>query len=276
MRPFRCHAPGRRTSLSEPIRRHASHRDVGDSRGRPKSVPMFAADGVVRSDSLGPAPLASEAWLPVSAPPDSVSPELALIDAELARALRAGLPEPAPSSPVAAQALLITPLGQELQPELRPAPAASLRPRKLRILGLVALGALLTVSVRSESRPAALDRVAGVAAEPDAQAQTPEQTAHAAIPTTDAAPAGQTFVWAAEPGAAAYEFQLFRGAARIYRARVTAPRLFLPGRWRQDARTYRLAAASYRWYVWPISARTGRQAPVATVQATLAIARPTR
>ena len=205
---------------------------------------MSAAEGVVRTDTLGPDPT-RETRFTATPPSSAVSPELALIDADLARELRAQLTEPAPPSrpPVvetvpAQEAASVGTLRQELEPEPRqPTRESGRRSRKLRVLGFVALGALLTVFVRNEPRPSALDRIAGVAADPNAQAQTPEQRVPAGTAAAGSTPAGQTFVWAAEPGAAAYEFQLFRGDARIYRARVTAPRLDLPGRWRQGGRT---------------------------------------
>ena len=281
MRSFRCHDLSRGTRASKPIHR-SWRREVGNSRGRPKSVPMSAAEGVVLTDTLGPAPTRETRFTAIP-PSGAVSPELALIDADLARELRARLTEPAPPSrssvgeTVHAQAALVGRLRQELEPEpLQPPPEGGRGSRKLRVLGLVVLGALLTVFVRNEARPSALDRIAGVAADRNAQAQTPAQGVRVAAVTAGSTLAGQTFVWAAEPGAAAYEFQLFRGDDRIYRARVTAPRLVLPGRWHQQARSYALTAATYRWYVWPISARTGNRAPVATVQATLIVARPSR
>jgi len=278
MRPFRCHAHAHGTNVFQQFPRHASRIEVGDSRGRPKSVAMSAAEGVVRTDSLGSAPPTRETRIPTSAASGAVSPELALIDANLARELRAELPEPAPPSRVvespAAPAVVVEPQRQVAEPQ-PPAPARGRRYRKVRVLGLVALGALLTVFVRSEQRPPVLDRISTVA-DPNAQARTPEQSAPSGSAARNSTPVGQTFVWAADPDAAAYEFQLFRGAARIYRARVTAPRLVLPGQWRQGARSFRLTAGSYRWYVWPISARTGDQARVATVQATLVVAGPSR
>jgi len=279
MRSFRCHDLSRGTHVSIASRHTSS--EVGNSYGRPKSAPMSAAEGVVRRDTLGPDPTRETRFTAIP-PSSAVSPELALIDADLARELRARLTDPAPPSPqpvvetAHAQAALVGPLRQEIEPEPRqPTPVTGRRSRKLRVLGLVALGALLTVFVRNEARPSALDRIAGVAAGPNARAQTPEQGVPAGA-AAGSTPAGQTFVWAAEPGTAAYEFQLFRGDDRIYRARVTAPRLVLPGRWRQGARSYALTAASYRWYVWPISARTGGQAESATVQARLVVARPSR
>ena len=96
MRSFRCHDRSRGTHVSKPIR-HTSSREVGDSFGRPKSVPMSAAEGVVRTDTLGPDPN-RETRFTATPPSSAVSPELALIDADLARELRAQLTEPAPPS----------------------------------------------------------------------------------------------------------------------------------------------------------------------------------
>jgi hypothetical protein len=86
-----------------------------------------------------------------------------------------------------------------------------------------------------------------------------------------AAPPGQTFEWVAAPEAGAYEFQLFRGNARVFRARVAEPRLELPAQWRHAGKAEALTPGTYRWYVWPVSARTKRQAAVAIVQARLVI-----
>jgi hypothetical protein len=90
--------------------------------------------------------------------------------------------------------------------------------------------------------------------------------------------ASETFVWNAAPGAAAYEFQLFRGAERIFRARVDEPRLELQGSWRQGGdhggRTESMTPGTYRWYVWAISRKTNRRADVAIVQARLVVEKP--
>ena len=281
MRSFRCHDCSRGTHASKPIR-HSWHSEVGKSRGRPKSAPMSAAEGVVHTDTLGPDPTRETRFTAIP-PSSAVSPELALVDPGLARELRAWLTDPAPPSrspvveTVPSQAAVVGRLREELEPEPRqPTPESGRRSRRLGVLGFVTLGALLTVFVRNEARPSALDRIASVAADPSAQAQATEQRVRNAAVAAASTPARQTFVWAPEPSAAAYVFQLFRGDHRIYRARVADPRVVVPGRWRQGGRTYALTAAAYRWYVWPISARTGDQASAATVQAKLVIARPIR
>ena len=279
MRSFRCHDRSRGTHASKPIR-HSWRSEVGNSRGRTKSARMPAAEGVVHTDTLGPAPTRETRFTAIP-PSSAVSPELALVDADLAHELRARLTDPAPPSrspvveTVPAQAALAGRLREELEPEPRqPTPESGRRYRNLGVLGFVALGALLTVLVRNEARPSALDRIASVAADPSAQAQATEQRVRNEAVAAGSTPARQTFVWAPERSAAAYEFQLFRGDHRIYRARVADPRLVVPGRWRQGGRTYAMTAASYRWYVWPISARTGTRASIATVQAALVVARP--
>ena len=91
-------------------------------------------------------------------------------------------------------------------------------------------------------------------------------------PRTPPVASSQTFAWAASPKASAYEFQLFRGTERVFRARVTEPRLVLPGKWRQDGRAESLEPGRYRWYVWTVSKVTKRLSNVATVQATLVVA----
>ena len=76
MRSFRCHDLSRGTRASKPIHR-SWRREVGNSRGRPKSAPMSAAEGVVRTDTLGPAPTRETRFTAIP-PSGAVSPELAL------------------------------------------------------------------------------------------------------------------------------------------------------------------------------------------------------
>ncbi len=90
-----------------------------------------------------------------------------------------------------------------------------------------------------------------------------EPAARATAAELVAAP-GQTFTWAASAGAAAYEFQLFRGAERIYRARSVEPRLQLPV-------APVLTPGRYHWYVWPVAPGAVRPAGAAIVSAALTI-----
>ena len=239
-----------------------------------------------------------------SSPLGPISPELVLVDPVLARAARALLPDlprfvPSPLQPA-------QPIAERVLSSIEPAvaePVSSSGRRPGFITGIaVGLGAaaLVGLLVRSDERPTPqqVETVASPAPTvptTTAKPTTPSATTPAPSPTpspgtttaapstttgsptpTDAPPPGQTFVWANEPNAAAYEFQLFRGSERIFRASVTEPRLELPGRWRRAGRSYELTPGSYRWYVWPVSRQTGRQAAVATVQARLVVEEGTR
>ena len=58
-------------------------------------------------------------------------------------------------------------------------------------------------------------------------------------------------VWFAVAGAAYYNVQLFRGDAKILSAWPTKPNFVLKLKWKYEKRAFRLAAGTYRWYVWP-------------------------
>ena len=237
-----------------------------------------------------------------SAAPDlgPVSPELALIDPELARAARERLPDPPRPVPLAEQPVRIESRGTSLAPVpvLEPAPRRS-RVRLALLAsaaGVIALGVLLTLVVGREGRPARdaqqTQSVSPAVSPPKVTVTEPERTTPTPIkpakpartsptPATSApshatAVPGQTFVWVAAPDAAAYEFQLFQGGERVYRARVQEARLEMPGRWRQDGRPHALLPGSYRWYVWMISRRTKQQSAKPTVSAKLVVAKQAR
>jgi hypothetical protein len=214
-----------------------------------------------------------------------VSPELALVDPELGRAARERLPDPPPSvpagrqedvAPVAERPGVVERLPSRLEPT--PAPAQPRRRIRLGLLasgaGIVALGVLLALVVGRDDLPAPraqqTQSVAGAVSPPEASPTKPTTPATSAPAHATAVP-GKTFVWLASPDAAAYEFQLFEGGERIFRARVDEARLELPGRWRQAGRPHALLPGSYRWSVWTISKRTNRQSTKPTVSAKLVV-----
>ena len=81
----------------------------------------------------------------------------------------------------------------------------------------------------------------------------------------------RVFVWAAVPGAGAYEFQLFREETLVFRARTKRPQLELPVRWQFQGKRHVLTDGSYRWYVWSVPLGQKKAVARAAVQATFLV-----
>jgi hypothetical protein len=256
------------------------HDERGDSAADTRERESAFGDALSRrlEQQRGETATASEERRPEHDETEAVSPELALVDPDAAAAWRTRLPDPLPLPPLP-PAPRPAPREPRPAPPPPPVPAPASPPRRrrrlLRALTLSAVGAAgvalgLALLVDREAAPTLQPVVPTTRSVPTTTPEEPTPT-----PTTTDAPTArperQTFAWAPTAGAAAYEFQLFRGATRVYRARVRASRLVLPRRWRERGRAYTLEPGEYRWYVWPVSAATGRPARVATVQARLRV-----
>lgn len=233
---------------------------------------------------------------------EPISPELALVDPELARRARARLvsfDQPAPRVP-----------DVDAEPKSRVAPRSDTRATSRR--GRVVLAALAvmtglagagftaakltgeksavfargslpggSVVVRpqetSEStgralqrKPATPARAASAAgaeqrrarpgtsqsSRPGLQEKRGTSSGSPGTPPTSASQVGgpttPVFSWVAVRGATYYDFELFRGAERVFTGRPREPRLTLPSTWTYAGRRFTRAPGSYRWLVRPV------------------------
>jgi hypothetical protein len=213
-------------------------------------------------------------------PPGSepVSPELVLIDPELARRERARLRAPAPVRASSAEVGRPTPLRAAPAPAHRPSPrAAPTRRRHYRIVvwaTALALGVLGLQYVLQHDSPQPILGDAPVRT----AARTANQPPSAAPPTGPprqsiglGATTVRTLAWAPVPGATRYELQLYRGSKRVLIERTRSTRFTLPERWRHAGRVVRLEPGRYRWNVWALSSG-GKLDPKPVVQAQILIA----
>jgi hypothetical protein len=224
-------------------------------------------------------------------PEEWISPELALVDPELARRARALLTEPestlerldaarAASRIASAQRRLqALPPGEEpRRRRLRPTGSRSWAVAALGVTASLLIGASLAgVRVDLRGSPASAE---GPAVElPRAPSPTGTTGADRTAPTgsrrsrtTVTARQPHRFAWAPAAGASSYHFELFRGRSKVFEADTEGALATVPARWTQRGEPRSLEPGSYRWYVWPVAA--GRRAAEAIVQADLTVARP--
>lgn len=163
---------------------------------------------------------------PRSSALEAISPELALVDPALGRDARRRLPD---------------------LPGFLPRRSRSWY--ELPSVRLAAVACVVALTLTAAVRPTRSEQAAPTVASPQVIGS-----------------GGQTFAWVTSPGAAAYEFQLFRGSERVFRARVAEPRVHVDER-------YVARSGSYRWYVWPVAGGDAVPAGEASVSATLTIVR---
>jgi hypothetical protein len=202
-----------------------------------------------------------------------VSPELALVDPDLARLARELMSDPAVPS-VTEHSIFIERLRTILEPvpDLDPPRRRARLGRLASAAGFAGLVVVVTLLVGREKGPPPRQQPTGSVA----SAVSPTDAGDSTSPATSGAlhepgTPGHTFTWVAAPNAVAYDFQLLEGGERVFRARVDKPRLELPGRWRWSGLPHALVPGSYRWYVWPVSRRTNRRSTVAIVDRRLAV-----
>jgi hypothetical protein len=206
--------------------------------------------------------------------PDQVSPELALVDPELARRLRERHDAERASLPTERPVTLRTVAAvHRAPPPARPQRALRIA---FGVLALVAVGAVAAVAATPRLREAlGLSREHAAAVRADATATplrtastgattagatrtatTPFATTRAAAPHARPAarrrpltPGRRVFAWTSVPKATYYVIDFYRGRRRIYEGRTVEPKLALAARWKFDGRRYALTPGRYRWSV---------------------------
>jgi len=223
---------------------------------------------------------------------EPVSPELVLVDPELAVRARPRLPL-TEDTVARVEALVQGSRRASLarhSAEIPPRPAPRVVETKRRIprtgqrwsaalVGGVSAGVLaaaLLVGVRIElgGTPAGADTTVIATAPVQSAPEGPSggkaaKPAAPVLPRPATRPEPQRFAWAPTAGASAYHVELFVGSSRVFEANTKRPTLTIPARWKSGGRTRSLQPAEYRWYVWPVF--SGQRAAEAIVQARLTI-----
>jgi len=235
------------------------------------------------------------------------SPELVLVDPELAERARASLPLPndtlACTPRQAPVATLVADVGEHVAPSrgrvrLRQELARESPMLRVALAVLALLAGLLgvvtanqdgastvvatapapvpvTASVSLPPRPATQRSVADAGAPPSAQSSGQRSSVQSSRPAPRSASARRSqatprrFAWAPLSTASGYRFELFRGTTLLLRRETAEAQLAVPLQWRFGGRLVELRPGTYRWYVWPIV--NGRKSASALVQAQLIV-----
>ncbi len=213
---------------------------------------------------------------------EPISPELVLVDPELARRARARLPEQRPYSPAPPKVEALPDPAPKVEAvpepatlddaplpaEPTPRPQASRVSRKRRtatyalvliILGAAAAAITYASPLDRFSSQSGNDGAAPSADNPsranartfrDESNQSPEPAPQRPKPPAPVT-SPRSFAWAPVSGAASYLVQFYRTRTEIFRARPSQPRVVVPARWSFRGHDYSLEPGRYRWSVRP-------------------------
>ena len=230
---------------------------VGGLRARLERYEQSAGGGIELP--VGDPPPEASAESPSPSPAaDPISPELALVDPELADRARALLPDPRPFAPpltIEAAPAVVEEAPPHVEPVPEPEPSRARPARKRRrvayalvlvllaaaaaAVGYLVLGGYFSDDVSSPNA------VNAPAANPPPQPEPP--TAKPPAPVA----AARAFVWAPVRGATWYLVQFYRGRTEIFRARPKQARVVVPAHWSYKGNRLTLQPGRYRWSVRP-------------------------
>ena len=203
---------------------------------------------------------------------EPISPELVLVDPELAGRARALLPGPGPFT-VPAQAEPAPELEPEFDPEANrvvlpeslsaaepvPLPQGPRRSRKRRAATYALAPIIVAVAAATVWYGGLLDRFSSRSGN-DSVAPRADNTPRANPPAKKAPPSAKpsapttsprAFSWAPVRGAGSYLVQFYRGRTEIFRARPTKARVVVPAHWSYKGHRLTLQPGRYRWSVRP-------------------------
>jgi hypothetical protein len=183
--------------------------------------------------------------------PEPISPELALVDPELAERARRRLPERTPDPPARVPP---PPAPRSLSVVPPPAPRVTRRWRSpvLAVAAtLLVLGGLATDVTGIVSDKLAPSRLPSLEAAPPPERSQPAATTAATSLAPSLRGATRRFIWPPVADAQSYRVSFYRSGSLIFSAVTTQPRQTLPRSWTYDGKRYRLTKGTYRWVVVP-------------------------
>lgn len=183
-----------------------------------------------------------------------VSPELVLIDPELADRARALLPD----SP----GIHASRRREHVEPTLLRVPALpSPRrgPTRVAVVALVAGALAATTAIGWWAGRSGREALPTIESTPPVAAPAlPSSDASPGPPPAQASPIGPStvqaprFVWPAESGSVGYRVALYQDGQQIFERDVTGTALELPKSWTYQGRPFQLTKGAYRWVVWAL------------------------
>ena len=234
----------------------------------------------------------SSQHFPETADRHAVSPELVLVDPDLARVAMTALPDRFQQRVVPRATFAPTYLVEMPAPAIRLAsPTSWWRPGSRAVLalaGAMTVVVLLLADVRVEvgRKEAAAEPPTTTTTTTTSAPTQPSGTGvkgssaskHSTAPRavtkrrtrTDAGqPQARRLAWAPVAGVDGYRVELFRGPDRIFVRDTTGPDVTVPGTWTFEHARESLSPGEYRWIVWSVTA--GLRSTQAIVQSKLVV-----